>query len=144
MQDTDIAIHIDRFMRRIHSGLQARASEFDAENVGPGGGMILLTLADVEPAPIQFMARLMGRDKSQMTRAIKSLESKGLIERSTEAADARVSLLSLTRQGRSAVDRIQVALTSVIGDILSPLAADERKLLKAFMARIDPYSLNAK
>ncbi|MEO1058707.1 MAG: hypothetical protein AAFY28_17520, partial [Actinomycetota bacterium] len=34
----------DRFMRRLHGGLHARAPEFDTERVGPGGGMILMTL----------------------------------------------------------------------------------------------------
>ncbi|MDJ0919178.1 MAG: MarR family transcriptional regulator [Woeseiaceae bacterium] len=133
-----MAIHVDRFMRRIHGGLHAQASEFDTENVGPGGGMILMTLADVEPAPVQLIARLMARDKSQMTRAIKVLERKGLISRSDEASDARVSLLHLTAKGRRTVDRIQQALTSVIGQILSPLTADEQRTLGEFLARLDP------
>ncbi len=137
MQNTSIAILVDRFMRRIHGGLQARAREFDTENVGPGGGMILMTIADVEPAPIQLVARLMARDKSQITRAIKSLEGKGLIDRSNTESDARVSLLHLTDKGRMTVDRIQQALATVIGEILNPLEADERKVLTDLLARVD-------
>ncbi|MEM9334560.1 MAG: MarR family transcriptional regulator [Pseudomonadota bacterium] len=141
MQDTTIAIQVDRFMRRIHGGLNARASEFDTENVGPGGGMILMTLADVEPAPVQLVARLMARDKSQMTRAIKSLEKKGLIARASEASDARVSLLRLTARGRKAVSRMQGALATVIGEILTPLNRKEKQQLEDFLTRIDPDCL---
>ncbi len=140
MHDTNIAILVDRFMRRIHGGLQTRAAEFDTENVGPGGGMILLTLADVEPAPVQRIAQLMARDKSQMTRAIKSLESKGLIGRASEASDARVSLLHLTAKGRKAVTRIQQALATVIGEILEPLAVSERRKLTDLLDRVDSFS----
>ncbi len=138
MQDVNIAILVDRFMRRIHGGLNARAAEFDTENVGPGGGMILMTLADVEPAPVQLVARLMARDKSQMTRAIKSLEKKGLIDRSDDLSDARVSVLRLTAKGRRAVSRIQGALTTVIGEILNPLETQEQRKLEELLSRVDP------
>lgn len=138
MQNTHIAILVDRFMRRIHGGLHARAPEFDTERVGPGGGMILMTLADVEPAPMQRVAGLMARDKSQMTRAIKSLEQKGLVSRSNEASDARVSLLSLTDNGHALVNRIRRVLATVIGEILEPLDADERKELEDLLTRADP------
>ena len=140
MQDTNIAILVDRLMRRIHGGIHARAKEFDTENVGPGGGMILLTLADIEPAPVQSIARLMARDKSQMTRAIKSLEGKGLIDRSSEASDARISLLRLTDKGQRTVERIQKALTTVISEILDPLQADEKTTLEQLLESVDPCS----
>ncbi|MEM6514301.1 MAG: MarR family transcriptional regulator [Pseudomonadota bacterium] len=139
MHDSNIAILVDRFMRRIHGGLNARAHDFDTETIGPGGGMILLTLADVEPAPARVIARLMSRDKSQMTRSIKSLEKKGLIRRSNEASDARISLLHLTDKGRLTVHRIQDALALVIGEILSPLKVDEKRRLEDYLSRLDSF-----
>ncbi len=135
MQDTNIARLVDRFMRRINGSLRARAREFDHERVGPGGGMILMTLADIEPAPIQEIVRRMARDKSQMTRAIKSLEDKGLIARHQSPDDARVCLLTLTDRGHKSVDRIQHALADVIDDILDPLDPGERKRLEEFLER---------
>ncbi|MEM1412791.1 MAG: MarR family transcriptional regulator [Pseudomonadota bacterium] len=143
MQETDIAVHIDRFMRGIHGGLNARAADFDTEHVGPGGGKLLMTIADIEPAPMQQVARLMARDKSQMTRAIKALENKGLVQRASDPGDARVTLLQLTRKGRRTVERIQKALGEVIGELLSPLGAEERRLLGTLMARVDPLTAEA-
>ena len=136
MQDTNIARLVDRFMRRIHGRLRARAPEFDTERVGPGGGMILMTLADIEPAPIQELVRRMARDKSQMTRAIKSLEDKGLVERGDSPEDARVCLLRLTKQGHATVERIRRALADVLNEILEPLAPGERLKLTEFLERI--------
>ena len=103
MPDIDIARLVDRFMRRIHASLNAKASEFDRHRIGPNGGIILLTLAEIEPARIQELVRRMSRDKSQMTRGVQALESKGLIERRAFPDDARVCLLALTPEGRATV-----------------------------------------
>ena len=97
--------------------------------------MILLTIADAEPTPVQLVARLLARDKAQITRAIKSLESKGLIARNRTEADARVSLLSLTEKGHQVVSRIRVALSEVIGEVLAPLSEAEQEQLKDLLAR---------
>ncbi len=128
MQDPyEIAYLVDRFMRRIAAGLHNRAVEVDTDRVGPLGGMILLTLADIEPAPIHRLVDQMGRDKSQMTRLIKTLEGKGMIERRGSADDRRVSVLQLTEKGRGFVTEIKKILSDVIDGILAPVPADERQ-----------------
>ena len=136
MPDTDIAFLVDRFMRKIQSRLQAKSEEFDTERVGPGGGMILMTMAETGPVPIQEIVRRMARDKSQMTRALKSLESKGLIARSACDGDARVCLVRLSDKGEQTVARLQAVLSEVIGDIVAPLGEEDRVRLKALLAQI--------
>lgn len=136
MPDIEIARLVDRFMRRIHASLNAKAPEFDAHGVGPGGGMLLLTLAEIEPAPVQELVRQMSRDKSQMTRAIKPLERKGLIERRELPEDARVCLLALTPAGHETVCVLQQAVADVLADILSEYSDAERQALKELLRRI--------
>ncbi len=136
MPDIEIARLVDRFMRRIHASLNAKADAFDTHQVGPGGGILLLTLAEIEPAPIQDLVRRMSRDKSQMTRAIKSLEGKGLIERRDLPEDARVCLLALTPKGKETVGMLQQAVAGVLADILSPLSSGEQEALKDLLRRI--------
>lgn len=136
MPDIEIARLVDGFMRRIHASLHAKAATFDRHCVGPGGGILLLTLAEIEPAPIQDLVRRMSRDKSQMTRAIQSLERKGLIERRDLPEDARVCLLALTPMGQEAVDMLQQAVAGVLADILSPLSNGEQEALKDLLRRI--------
>lgn len=136
MPDIEIARLVDRFMRRIHASLNAKADAFDIHHVGPGGGILLLTLAEIEPAPIQDLVRRMSRDKSQMTRAIKSLEGKGLIERRDLPEDARVCLLALTPMGQETVGMLQQAVAGVLADILSPLSSGEQAALKDLLRRI--------
>lgn len=137
MQDPyEVAYLVDRFMRRISANLHDKALAVDTDRVGPFGGMILLTLSDIQPAPISLLVAQMGRDKSQMTRAISSLEKKGMIARRTSEEDARVSVLELTSKGTSFVGDIKSVLSIVIDEILTPLSTKERQSLIEALRKI--------
>lgn len=128
-QAYEVAQYIDRVMRRINTELHERIPAIDKEGVGPLGTMILMALANIEPAPVQQLVQYMERDKSQMTRAIKSLESKHLITRQSSREDARVDLLRLTDKGQNFVREIRKIMSDVMNKILSPLSAKEQMLL---------------
>lgn len=135
MQNTDLALLMDRFMRRIHFGLQAKAHAFDTAKVGPGGGIVLLTLADMGTPGLQELTRRVARDKSQMTRTVRSLEAKGLVARAPSPHDARVTLISLTEAGEAVVQTLQTAVADTINDILAPISGSEKDALKAMLER---------
>ncbi|MBV6656276.1 MAG: MarR family transcriptional regulator [Devosiaceae bacterium] len=136
MTDIETARLTDRLMRRIHAHLGARSAEFDQHKVGPSGGILLLTLADMAPVKLHELVAAMQRDKSQMTRAIQALERKGLVARAGDADDARVIVLSLTELGEATAVQLQQAVADALTDILSPLSADEQATLRALLARI--------
>lgn len=132
----EIAYLVDRFMRRISANLHEKALAIDTDRIGPFGGMILLTLSDIEPAPMHKLVEQMGRDKSQMTRAVRSLEEKGMIERHGCPEDGRVSLLQLTKKGRTFVIEIKKVLSQVIDEILAPASSAERRNLVEVLRKI--------
>lgn len=135
MQNTDLALLIDRFMRRIHFGLQSKAHAFDTEKVGPGGGIVLLTLSDMGTPGLQELTRRVARDKSQMTRTVRSLEAKGLVERQPSPKDARVTLIRLTPDGEAVVKTLQQVVAETIGEILAPITEGEEAALKSMLER---------
>ena len=65
MTTIQLALLVDRLMRRINSGLQATSADFDTNDVGPMGGMVLLTLADTGACDMHVLTEQMARDKSQ-------------------------------------------------------------------------------
>lgn len=136
MADLHLALLIDRFMRRIHVALRAKAADFDVERLGPGGAMVLLALADREETGMNELARAMARDKSQMTRIVQALEAKGVVARQASPKDARVSLVTLTARGRAAVGGVQRALAETIDEILGPIDPEERRVLTELMRRV--------
>ena len=84
-----LAILLDRFVRRIHLSLSAKAAEFDTYKIGAGGAIFLLTLDEMGTVPLSRLTAHMMRDKSQMTRLVRTMERKGLIVRSPSETDAR-------------------------------------------------------
>lgn len=135
-RDAELAHLLDRLMRRIQAGLHADAVVVDVDRIGPLGGMLLLSLQDIEPAPIQKLVALMGRDKSQMTRLIQMLEGKGYLQRQPSPSDGRVSLLQLTYKGRAFVGEISKLMSEVIDGVLSPLTGAERELLASLLRKV--------
>ena len=138
LPDTDLALLIDRLMRSIHFGLQQRAPSFDREGVGPGGGIVLMTLADTGRTGLNELTKRVARDKSQMTRTIRSLEAKGLVERQTSSEDARVTLVCLTPKGERVVQDLLGAVSDVIAEMLTPITPAETQTLKSLLTRIVP------
>lgn len=135
MQSTELALLIDRFMRRIHFGLQAKAHLFDTEKVGPGGGVVLLTLAEMGNPGLHELTERVARDKSQMTRMIRSLETKGLVMRQASTSDARVTLICLTEQGEGVVKTLQQAVAETIDEILAPISQPEEEVFRNLLER---------
>ena len=132
----DLAIKIDRLMRMINAELNPMASEFDREKVGPIGGMLLLTLGDAEPLNLRAIITRMGRDKSQITRLVQSLERKGLVAKERCSEDARELVLRLTPKGRQQLVLIQNALAGIVETIVAPLSPIEMQQFSVVLDRL--------
>jgi DNA-binding MarR family transcriptional regulator len=131
----ELAFQVDRFMRRLNARVHSQAPVFDTERVGPIGGMILLTLAEVQPAPMQRIVTMMGRDKAQLSRMFSNLERRGLVSRSQNEADQRSSLLRLTAEGEDFIRTIKRVVAGAISELLEPLNPDERTRLLKLLAK---------
>lgn len=136
MPDIETAQLMDRLMRRIHARVGARSDTFDTHKLGPGGGILLLTLAEMAPVRLHALVDAMQRDKSQMTRAIQRLEGKGLVTRQAAPDDARAAVLSLTPLGEEAILHIQQAVAQALGEVLQPLSAAEQETLRDLLRRV--------
>jgi len=68
-------------------------------------------------------------DKMTVSRAVASLEAKGFVERATSEADRRVSMVSLSKQGRALFDRIAALAVEYEDELLFALDPDERVAL---------------
>lgn len=133
---SEIAVLVDRFLRRVHANLHPRAQRVDTAHVGPFGGLMMMALAELEPAPMLELVAHLGRDKSQVTRVIQSLERKGMIARSRSATDGRIIVVSLTEAGRALVAALTAELSGVIGELTAGLTALERAQFLAILRKL--------
>ncbi|MEM7462444.1 MAG: MarR family transcriptional regulator [Pseudomonadota bacterium] len=94
-----------------------------------------MTLAEMGCVGLNELTKKVARDKSQMTRTIRSLESKGLVRREPSADDGRVNLVSLTPEGIIVVNELMQAVAEVVAEILEPISISEKQTLKGLLAR---------
>ncbi|MEM9968013.1 MAG: MarR family transcriptional regulator [Pseudomonadota bacterium] len=136
MKTTAIVEHLDRIMRGVDAEMHRLAPAIDEARVGPLGSITLKRIAGLTPVPLHVLVDAMGRDPSQMSRVISSLERKGLVSKSAQSSDRRVSVLTLTPAGAAHVDKLDHLLRGVIDDLLRPLSEQERDLLLMLLAKV--------
>jgi DNA-binding MarR family transcriptional regulator/GNAT superfamily N-acetyltransferase len=93
---------------------------------------VLYELAHRDGPTAADIGRELGLDAGYLSRILRRFESKGLVGRTPSSADARQSLLRLTRKGRAALApveaRARAAVESLLGRLPDP---DQRRLVDA-------------
>lgn len=131
-----IAQELDRVMRKIDAQMHRRMPAIDEGRIGPMGGFLLMQLETLQPCPIQALATAMGRDNSQLTRLVRDLEKKGVLQRRPSPTDGRATLLSLTDQGTQFLTKAKNELGSVLDEVVEPLSARERQSFLGLLMKI--------
>jgi DNA-binding MarR family transcriptional regulator len=103
-----------------------------AHDLSMWGYAVLLSL-DESPVRTQAaLANAIGADKTRIIPVLDELQSKGLIERTTDPADRRARYLSLTPAGRELRDEAQAEIQAKEDLLLAHLPpADRRTFLRA-------------
>ncbi|MBB3261503.1 DNA-binding MarR family transcriptional regulator [Paraburkholderia bannensis] len=97
---------------------------------------ILLSVGAFGPISVSDLGRVSNLDRSQASRATDALERKGLLEKASNAADARGVLVKLGAQGRNAYRRASAISTAQNEAILAALSAHEREVLQGALAKL--------
>ena len=136
MVNTEIVQMADRFSRRVQQAVTTVHESAKAEPLGPSGSMVLLALDDMKAAPLYRLVERVGRDKSQITRVVKSLVEQGLIDRTQCRDDRRVLRLTLTDVGQAKVREIRQTIDRVIDEVLVSLSKDEQDALRTLLQKV--------
>jgi DNA-binding MarR family transcriptional regulator len=78
----------------------------------------------------------LGIDSGYLSRLLRGLNGRGLIEKRRSKSDGRAWMLALTRKGRRAFDRLDTASRRHVGEMLAPLPSPERRRLVGSMEAI--------
>ncbi|MFC6653558.1 MarR family winged helix-turn-helix transcriptional regulator [Paenibacillus rhizoplanae] len=87
------------------------------------------------------LQKLLEIDPAAVTRHLKGLEENGMIARRNNPADNRVTLVSLTSQGREHINAYRENKTQFIGDLLAGFNEQERNELAEMLTRLQ-YNIN--
>ncbi|MGJ3257757.1 MAG: MarR family winged helix-turn-helix transcriptional regulator [Alcanivorax sp.] len=106
--------------------------------LGPPDVSLLLQLSSQPGSSPQCLARHQGRDKAQLTRKIKVLETQGLLRREPDPEDGRRVRLFLTEQGAEAASDGQRIREQAFASLLQNLDGVERKQLLHLLEKCLP------
>ncbi|MEB1611099.1 DNA-binding MarR family transcriptional regulator [Xanthomonas campestris] len=112
-------------------------------NLPPASWALLEYLDSRGAMRVSELALCYGVDVSSVTPRIKSLEKLALIDRGTEPADARVSVISISAQGQAALESVHAAQSELIAGTIAEAGIDPAPvsgaatLLEQLVAQID-------
>ncbi len=100
-------------------------------------GRIVWELAQTPGHTAARLAETLALDPGYVSRLLRGLEERRLIARSASPRDARETLLSLTRAGRSAFNAINARSQQEVGAMLANLPRSERARLVAAIGTVE-------
>lgn len=96
--------------------------------------MVLRSLGDQDGASILEISKMFQTPASQLNRAVKSLEKKGLVRKVTSRSDKRVNHIFLTRAGKKSLKQLIELRNRFIGDL--SLTSEEVKMFRRLTEKI--------
>jgi DNA-binding MarR family transcriptional regulator len=99
------------------------------------GSAVLSTVERGGPIAVSDLADRLGVDQSTASRQIKPLEERGLIRRTSDPADRRSSLLSITAAGRRVRSRVRETVRADIDTALREWSPAECERLGVLLDR---------
>lgn len=117
------------------SGRLARA--YRGENITIPEWRVLAVIGEADHVAARDVVRRTPMDKMTVSRAVASLEQKGFVNRAADAGDRRVSMLSLSSEGRKLFDRVAAMALDFEADLLSTLTPEEAAAFGAVMEKLE-------
>lgn len=95
----------------------------------------LATLADKGACAQNRLATLLDVDAARIVALTDELEGRGLVERTTDPADRRRNLVSLTRAGRAVMAKAERLAVEVEGTLTAHLSETETRQLRSLLRK---------
>lgn len=100
-------------------------------------GHLLSYLRSYAPCPVGELRRVFGIKRSTLTSMLDRIEERGYVTRVAADHDRRSLLVSLTPDGRTVADRLEVILRGLEDEIHGRISARDLQGFDAVMAAID-------
>jgi DNA-binding MarR family transcriptional regulator len=134
----DFVHHLPSRLVVLANGLGLHAYRKYSRGLGlrTGDWRIIASLGHMAPVSYNELAISIGMDRAGISRTIASLVRRGYIERHTDAADKRQSILVLTRKGVAAYDQLRPIAKAREQRLLSVLTQQERRTLARILGKL--------
>lgn len=97
----------------------------------------LATTGASGPLRLSDLAAAEGIAPSTLTRLVTALEESGYLQRSAVPGDARASVVSITPEGRSVIDRVREESTTMLTGMLAQLTPEQQAAIAAALPALE-------
>jgi len=89
------------------------------------------------PLPMSEIGRIIDKDKSTITALVNKLIKRGYVEKKSEPADSRISLIALTRKGMALKPHFQLIAQKLRAQSYKGITDDERETLVNLLTKLN-------
>ena len=102
-------------------------------NMAPGQQRVLTVLSRRGPMPQRDLLEEMGLARATLSELLTRLEEKGLVERVRSKTDRRVIVVSLTKKGKAAGEKVVSVESDIADEAFAPLSAAQKDGMKSML-----------
>ncbi|KJZ12402.1 MAG: MarR family winged helix-turn-helix transcriptional regulator [Marinomonas sp.] len=131
----NISLLMETFIKKFFKAMDNAVKELDLPITHQDTMLIMVTFRS-PGLTIGELVESVCRDKSQITRKIKELESKNLLIRKSSETDARVSKMYLTDEAKIIAEKLDVTRSQVLNKMLVGLDKEEASSLAMILGKL--------
>lgn len=136
MDETQIVVLIARINKKANEFIMEELARHGMQGLVPSHGDILYTLFKRGSLPMNEIASLIHRRRPTVTVLVDKLVELGFVEKVSDPDDSRVTLISLTRKGRSMKDSLVEISDSLLKRVYGRIKKDDRERLCALLEQV--------
>ncbi|GAA3119322.1 hypothetical protein GCM10010466_07740 [Planomonospora alba] len=127
---------VGHLLRRVFTGITAQAVQAVQDGPQSRDFVVLDILADESAPSQQDLAHRLGINRTIMVKLLDRLQQAGYVTRTRNPANRRTYVLSLTPQGRAALEDMRQAVADRDARLTAPLSPGERRRLTELLTRL--------
>ena len=137
MKKDHIIFLIGRIQYKANRFLSREMKAHHVKGLAPSHGEILGSLMARGPLPMSEIGRIIDKDKSTITALVNKLIKRGYVEKKSEPADSRISLVALTRKGMALKPHFQLIAQRLRAQSYNGITDDERETLVSLLTKLN-------
>ena len=137
MKKDHIIFLIGRIQYKANRLLSREMKAHRIKGLAPSHGEILGYLMARGPLPMSEIGRTIDKDKSTITALVSKLIKRGYVERKSDPADCRISLIGLTRKGMALKSDFLLIAQKLRAQSYKGMTDGERDTLVGLLAKLN-------
>ncbi len=137
MKKDHIIFLIGRIQYKANRFLSREMKAHRIKGLAPSHGEILGSLMARGPLPMSEIGRIIDKDKSTITALVNKLIKVGYVERRSDPADSRISLIALTRKGMALKPDFLLIAQKLRAHSYKEISDDERETLVDLLNKLN-------